>query len=169
MNSLLHLAFTVITTSFLPKSVNFLVGMRCKSYCNGTNFRGNKYSRIPMKLMKLNSRKVFFEIQLENIDTAKKLKKSMVWEIQQQKKNVISFLCREYLSSENIHQLSQLQLPKFISFFPLDIRIYSKFFLILVNYFFVSLNSYFSNVTFLYSLKRLKLEGLLMFSGDIEM
>ena len=117
MNSLLHLAFTVITTSFLPKSVNFLVGMKCKSYCNGTNFRGNKFSRIPMKLMKLNSRKVFFEIQLENIDTAKKLKKSMVWEIHQQKKNVISFLCREYLSLENIHQLSQLQLPRFISFF----------------------------------------------------
>ena len=164
------MAFTIIIASFLPKTVNFLVGMRCKSYCNGTNFRGNKFSRIPVKLMKLNSRKVFFEIQLEKIDTAKKLKKSMVWQIHpQKKKNVISFLCREYLSLENIHQLSQLQLPRFISFFPLDIRIYSKFFLIFVNDFFVSLNSYFSNVTFLYSLKRLKLEGLLMFSGDIEM
>ena len=74
------------------------------------------------------------------------------------KKNVISFLCREYLSLENIHQLSQLQLSRFISFFPLDIRIYRKFFLILVNYFFVSLNPHFSNVTFLYSLKRLNLK-----------
>ena len=162
--------FTIITASFLPKTVNFLVDMRCKSYCNGTNFRRNRFSRIPVKLMKLNSRKVFFEIQLQKIDTAKNLEKSMVWEIHpQKKKNVISFLCREYLSLENIHQLSQLQLPRFISFFPLHIRIYSKFFLILVNYFFVPLNSYFSNVTFLYSLKRLKLEGLLMFSGDIEM
>ena len=81
------------------------------------------------------------------------------------KKNVVSFLCREYLSLENIHQVSQLQLPKFISFFPLDVRIYPNFFLILVNYFFVSLNLYISNVTFLYSLKRLNLKVCWCFQG----
>ena len=80
-------------------------------------------------------------------------------------KNVVSFLCREYLSLENIHQVSQLQLPRFISFFPLDVRIYPNFFLILVNYFFVSLNLYISNVTFLYSLKRLNLKVCWCFQG----
>ena len=81
------------------------------------------------------------------------------------KKNVVSFLCREYLSLENIHQVSQLQLPRFISFFPLNVRIYPKFFLILVNYFFVSLNLHISNVTFLYSLKRLNLKVCWCFQG----
>ena len=81
------------------------------------------------------------------------------------KKNVVSFLCREYLSLENIHQVSQLQLPRFISFFPLDVRIYPKFFLILVNYFFIFLNLRISNVTFLYSLKRLNLKVCWCFQG----
>ena len=81
------------------------------------------------------------------------------------KKNVVLFLCREYLSLENIHQVSQLQLPRFISFFPLDVRIYPKFFLILVNYFFISLNLRISNVTFLYSLKILNLKVCWCFQG----
>ena len=137
--------------------------MRCKSYCNWTNFRGYKFSRIPVKFAKLNTRKIFFEIQLEKTDTAKKTQRfnDSRWFDDSQnpptkKKNVISFLCREYLSLENIHQLSQLQLPTLYLFSPLDIRIYPKRFLIIVSYFFVSLKPYFPNVTFLYSLKRLQ-------------
>ena len=160
------MAFIIITGSFLPKSVNFLVDMRCKSYCNGTNFCGNKFSRIPLKLVKLNTHKVFFNMQLEKIVTAKKLEKSMVCKIHPQKrKTQFHSYVENVLSLENIHQLSQLQLPRFIYFFPFDIRIYPKFFLILVDYFFVSLNPHISNVTFLYSLKRLNLKVCWRFQG----
>ena len=96
-------------------------------------------------------------VQLEKIETAKKTQwfNDSRWfdDLQNpptKKKNVISFLCREYLSLENIHQLSQLQLPTLYLFSPLDIRIYPKRFLIIVSYFFVSLKPYFPNVTFLY-------------------
>ena len=123
------MASITITASCPPKSDNFLVDMRCKRYCNGTNFRGNKFSRIPVKLPKLNTRKIFFEIQLEKIDTAKKTQwfNDSRWfddlrNRPTKKKNAISFLCREHLSIENIHQLSQLQLP--ISFFSLWILVY---------------------------------------------
>ena len=157
------MASITITALCPPKSDNFLLDMRCKSYCNGTNFRGNKFSRIPVKLAKLNTRKVFFEIQLEKIDTTKKTQwfNDSRWfdDLQNpptKKKNVILFLCRECLSLENIHQLSQFQLPILYLFFPLDISIYPKCFLIIVSYFFVSLNPSFSNVIFLYSLKRLQ-------------
>ena len=83
--------------------------MRCKSYCNGINFCGYKFLQIPVKFTNLDTCKVFFEIQLVKIDTTKKTRK--VNDLQNsptKKKIVISFLCREYLSLGNIHQLSQL-------------------------------------------------------------
>ena len=54
------MAYITITAKCLPKisscppkSDNFLVDMRCKSYCNGTNFRGNKFSQIPGETRKI--------------------------------------------------------------------------------------------------------------------
>ena len=160
------MAFIIITASFLPKSVNFLVDMRSKSYCNDTNFRGNKFSRILVKLVKLNTRiDTTRDTTRENWYREKTRKVNGLRNSPTKKKNVISFLCREYFSLENIHQLIQLQLPRFISLFPLSIRIHPKFFLILFNYFLVSFKTHFFNVTFLYSLKRLKLKVCWRFHG----
>ena len=69
---IIALGIHIHKTSCPPKSDNFLVDMRCKSYCNGPNFRGYKFSRIPVKFAKVNTRKVFFEKQLKKIDAAKK-------------------------------------------------------------------------------------------------
>ena len=140
--------------------------MRCKKYRIDTNFRGNKFSRILVKLVKLNTRKdTTQDTTRENWYREKTRKVNGLRNSPTKKKNVISFLCREYLSLENIHQLSQLQLPRFISFFPFGIRMHHKFFVILVNYFFVSFNPHFSNVTFLYSSKRLNLKVCWRFQG----
>ena len=115
------------------------------NFANSGEIREIKYPRSILR------------VQLEKIETAKKTQwfNDSRWfdDLQNpptKKKNVISFLCRECLSLENIHQLSQLQLPTLYLFSPLDIRIYPKRFLIIVSYFFVSLKPYFPNVTFLY-------------------
>ena len=73
-----------------------------------------------MKFTKSNTRKVFFETELERIDTEKNTRNvNDSGNLPTKKKSVISFLYREYLSLEKIHQLSQLQLPTLYIFFSL--------------------------------------------------
>ena len=92
--------------------------MRCKSYCNGTNFRENKFLRIPGETRKIKHPQSILRDTTRENRYHEKLEKSMVCEIHLQKrKTLFHSLCREYLSLENIHQLGQLQLPRFISFF----------------------------------------------------